>query len=75
MPLDDELIAYQLVAGKFYVRKDASILTFGTTIPMAMVAAEMLAQQGIDIEVVNARFIKPMDEDMLHRILSSQNRF
>ncbi len=36
-----------------------------------MQAADILAQQGIDIEVVNARFIKPMDEDMLHRILSN----
>jgi len=73
VPLDDELIA--LPIGSWEVLregKDASILTFGTTIPMAMAAAEMLAQQGIDIEVVNARFIKPMDEDMLHRILSSQ---
>jgi len=73
VPLDDELIA--LPIGSWEVLregKDASILTFGTSIPMAMAAAEMLAQQGIDIEVVNARFIKPMDEDMLHRILSSQ---
>lgn len=73
VPLDDELVA--LPIGSWEVLregKDASILTFGTTIPMAMAAAEMLAQQGIDIEVVNARFIKPMDEDMLHRILSSQ---
>ncbi|CAM5227502.1 1-deoxy-D-xylulose-5-phosphate synthase OS=Lysinibacillus sphaericus OX=1421 GN=dxs PE=3 SV=1 [Lysinibacillus sphaericus] len=51
--------------------KDATILTFGTTIPMAMEAAHMLAQQGVEIEVVNARFIKPMDEDMLHRIFTS----
>ena len=51
--------------------KDASILTFGTTIPMAMEAAEALATQGIEVEVVNARFIKPMDEAMLHRIMQS----
>lgn len=70
--LDDELVA--LPIGSWEVLregKDASILTFGTTIPMAMQAADMLAQQGVDIEVVNARFIKPMDEDMLHRILSN----
>ncbi|MCT6815668.1 MAG: 1-deoxy-D-xylulose-5-phosphate synthase, partial [Lysinibacillus fusiformis] len=72
VPLDDELVA--LPIGSWEVLregKDGSILTFGTTIPMAMQAADMLAQQGIDIEVVNARFIKPMDEDMLHRILSN----
>ena len=48
---------------------DAVILTFGTTIPMALKAAELLAYQGIDVRVVNARFIKPMDEVMLHEIM------
>lgn len=47
---------------------DAVILTFGTTIPMAIDAADKLAEQGISAEVVNARFIKPMDEGMLHAI-------
>lgn len=50
---------------------DAVILTFGTTIPMAMKAAEQLAYQGIDVRVVNARFIKPMDEAMLHDIMQA----
>ena len=50
---------------------DAVILTFGTTIPMAMEAAEVLAQQGIQVRVVNARFIKPMDENMLHDIMKA----
>lgn len=48
---------------------DASILTFGTTIPMALDAAAELEAKGISVRVVNARFIKPMDEEMLHRIL------
>lgn len=48
--------------------KDAVILTFGTTIPMALHAAEQLREQGIHAEVVNARFIKPMDTEMLHQI-------
>lgn len=49
--------------------KDAVILTFGTTIEMAMEAADELAKQGKSIRVVNARFIKPLDEKMLHEIL------
>jgi 1-deoxy-D-xylulose-5-phosphate synthase len=48
--------------------KDAVILTFGTTIEMAMEAADELAKQGKSIRVVNARFIKPLDEKMLHEI-------
>ncbi|MGM9926202.1 MAG: 1-deoxy-D-xylulose-5-phosphate synthase [Bacillus sp. (in: firmicutes)] len=49
--------------------KDAAILTFGTTIPMAMKAAQALEKQGISVKVINARFIKPLDESMLHDVM------
>lgn len=49
--------------------KDAAILTFGTTIPMAMEAANHLKKYGVSVKVVNARFIKPIDEDLLKEIL------
>jgi 1-deoxy-D-xylulose-5-phosphate synthase len=49
---------------------DAVILTFGTTIEMAIDAAESFAKQGKSIRVVNARFIKPLDENMLHDIFA-----
>lgn len=48
---------------------DAVILTFGTTISLALEAAERLSILGIQAEVVNARFIKPLDESMLHEIV------
>lgn len=70
VPMDEQL--QTLPIGSWEIVRpgsDAVILTFGTTIPMALQAAETLAQQGIDVEVVNARFIKPMDEDMLHAIM------
>lgn len=51
---------------------DAAILTFGTTIPMAMEAAELLEKLGISVQVVNARFIKPMDEICLHDLFGRQ---
>ena len=51
--------------------KDATILTFGTTIPMAFEAAETLAAQGVQVKIVNARFIKPMDEGMLHELMKA----
>ncbi|MEC1374383.1 1-deoxy-D-xylulose-5-phosphate synthase [Heyndrickxia oleronia] len=50
--------------------KDAAILTFGTTIPMALEAANLLQKQGLSVKVINARFIKPMDENMLHDLFS-----
>ncbi|MEK5038711.1 1-deoxy-D-xylulose-5-phosphate synthase [Sporosarcina sp. FSL K6-3457] len=50
---------------------DAAILTFGTTIPMALQAAETLASRGIQVKVVNARFIKPLDHQMLDELFAT----
>lgn len=70
--MDEEL--KQIPIGTWEVLRegrDAAILTFGTTIPMALEAAEILAKDDISVKVVNARFIKPMDEKMLHEILEA----
>jgi 1-deoxy-D-xylulose-5-phosphate synthase len=70
--LDEEL--KQIPIGTWEVLRegrDVAILTFGTTIPMALEAAEKLAKDNISVKVVNARFIKPMDEKMLHEILQT----
>ncbi|RDI41200.1 1-deoxy-D-xylulose-5-phosphate synthase [Falsibacillus pallidus] len=72
IPMDEELKT--LPIGSWEVLRDgedAAILTFGTTIPMAMEAADELSQMGISVKVVNARFIKPMDEKMLTDIMSA----
>jgi 1-deoxy-D-xylulose-5-phosphate synthase len=69
--MDDEL--KEIPIGTWEVLRegrDAVILTFGTTIEMAIEAAENLAKQGKSIRVVNARFIKPLDENMLHEIFT-----
>jgi 1-deoxy-D-xylulose-5-phosphate synthase len=71
VPMDETLI--KIPIGTWEVLKegdDAAILTFGTTIPMAMEAAAQLERQGYSIKVVNARFIKPLDKKMLSEILS-----
>lgn len=67
--LDEEL--KEIPLGTWEVLKegnDVCILTFGTMIPMAMEAAKFLQKQGISVKVVNARFIKPLDEAMLEAI-------
>jgi 1-deoxy-D-xylulose-5-phosphate synthase len=48
---------------------DACILTFGTTIPMALQAARRMEKSGWTVKVVNARFIKPLDGTMLYQLL------
>ncbi|MYL48011.1 1-deoxy-D-xylulose-5-phosphate synthase [Halobacillus litoralis] len=50
---------------------DAVILTFGTTIDMALEASEKLKKDGRSVKVVNARFIKPLDDAMLHDIMKA----
>ncbi len=67
--LDEEL--KEIPLGTWEVLKegnDVCILTFGTTIPMAMEAAKFLQKQGVSVKVVNARFIKPLDEAMLEAV-------
>jgi len=73
VPLDPEMKSIPI--GSWEVLREggnATVLTFGTTIPMVMAAVDELAEKGIDVKVVNARFIKPMDEEMLHEIMSSK---
>jgi 1-deoxy-D-xylulose-5-phosphate synthase len=72
VPMDESLKSIPI--GTWEVLKDgedAAILTFGTTIPMALEAAETLEKQGISVKVINARFIKPLDEKMLNELLSN----
>lgn len=72
VPMDDTLLAIPI--GTWEILRegtDAAILTFGTTIPMALQAAELLAMQGIDVKVVNARFIKPLDHQLLDELFAT----
>jgi 1-deoxy-D-xylulose-5-phosphate synthase len=41
---------------------DAAILAYGHMVQTAITAAEILEEQGTHIEVVNARFAKPLDK-------------
>ncbi|BCB04680.1 1-deoxy-D-xylulose-5-phosphate synthase [Bacillus sp. KH172YL63] len=73
VPMDGELKTIPIGTWEVLKEgKDAAILTFGTTIPMAMEAAADLEKQGLSVRVVNARFIKPMDEAMLKGILEEE---
>ncbi|GEL77377.1 1-deoxy-D-xylulose-5-phosphate synthase [Tenuibacillus multivorans] len=47
---------------------DAVILTFGTMIDKALETADQLEKEDVSVKVVNARFIKPLDEQMLSEI-------
>jgi 1-deoxy-D-xylulose-5-phosphate synthase len=48
--------------------KDVAIVAYGSMVAPAVEAAEMLRADGVDATVVNARFVKPLDEEMILRI-------
>ena len=51
--------------------KDCAILAVGVMCKPSLEAAELLAADGFDVSVVNARFLKPMDREMLDALAQS----
>jgi len=47
---------------------DVALLAIGSMVSPAVKAAELLAGEGIDAEVVNMRFVKPIDEEILRTV-------
>jgi 1-deoxy-D-xylulose-5-phosphate synthase len=50
--------------------KDIAILAVGNTVMPALKAAQELAPLGIDAAVVNARFVKPLDRELILDLLA-----
>jgi 1-deoxy-D-xylulose-5-phosphate synthase len=48
---------------------DATVIGYGSLCQNVLLAAEELASEGIQIEVVDGRFCKPVDGEMLARVL------
>jgi 1-deoxy-D-xylulose-5-phosphate synthase len=59
-------------AGKSRVLRegtDATVIVYGALAESAMSAAVELANDSIDVEIIDARFCKPLDAEMLLRVL------
>ncbi|MBR5932122.1 MAG: 1-deoxy-D-xylulose-5-phosphate synthase [Lachnospiraceae bacterium] len=54
-----------------YLEKDIAILSVGSMIETAVKVRNSLKEQGKNVTLVNARFVKPIDEEMIHSLLSS----
>ena len=54
--------------------KDVSIVANGLCVASALEAAEMLAKDGIDAEVVNMCTVKPLDEELVIRTASKTGK-
>ncbi|MCE5197472.1 MAG: 1-deoxy-D-xylulose-5-phosphate synthase [Armatimonadota bacterium] len=48
---------------------DAAIIAIGSTVYPALEAARLLREDGLSVEVVNARFVKPLDEQLILDVL------
>jgi 1-deoxy-D-xylulose-5-phosphate synthase len=45
--------------------EDIALLAIGSTVTLAMQAADALKAEGVSAEVVNMRFVKPIDDDLM----------
>ena len=64
--LDDELRSLEIGKGELLrPGKDLVIVAIGSTVQNAMEAAERLDSEGIEAAVINARFVKPIDRELI----------
>jgi 1-deoxy-D-xylulose-5-phosphate synthase len=71
VPLDAELKA--LPIGKAEVVREGRDIVFfaiGAMVHPCVLAAEQLAARGVEAGVVNARFVKPLDTDLIDRVVA-----
>jgi 1-deoxy-D-xylulose-5-phosphate synthase len=54
--------------------KEVAILAVGTMVLQSMKAAEALSKDGIEVTVVNCRFLKPYDAQVLQEVLETHDR-
>jgi pyruvate dehydrogenase E1 component beta subunit len=68
---------YLIPIGKADVKRegtDCTILTWSRMVHVALGAAEKLAEQGISVEVVDLRSLRPMDKEAIRESVKKTNR-
>jgi pyruvate dehydrogenase E1 component beta subunit len=53
---------------------DVSLVAFGATVPTALAAAEVLAREGIEADVLDLRSLQPLDEEAILATLARTGR-
>ncbi|PYE81214.1 pyruvate dehydrogenase complex E1 component subunit beta [Pseudoroseicyclus aestuarii] len=74
VPVDED---FTIPFGKAKIERagsDVTIVSFGIGMTYALEAAEKLAQDGIEAEVINLRTIRPMDTDAIIESVKKTNR-
>lgn len=68
---------YRVRFGKAMVRRpgrDATVVALGMMVPLCLRAADRLAAEGVDVEVIDPRTIAPFDEATIYESLSKTGR-
>ncbi len=77
VPLDEERVTLPLGMGEV-LRRGAggalALVAIGSMVYPALQAAELLAQEGIEAAVINARFVKPLDKALLYGLARNFRR-
>lgn len=69
VPLDDEIQALPIGKGEVLTMgADVAILAVGVTVTPALEAAKQLKDESISATVVNCRFVKPLDVELITRL-------
>jgi 1-deoxy-D-xylulose-5-phosphate synthase len=69
VPLPSSGVALPIGKGRVLVEgTEVAILSYGTPLAAALEAAEELAANGLSTTVADARFAKPLDEDLVRRL-------
>jgi 1-deoxy-D-xylulose-5-phosphate synthase len=75
VPLDEALKALEIGKAEILLEGgDVAIFAIGHTVHPALAAARRLHEEGIDATVVNCRFVKPLDEELLSRVASATGK-
>ena len=68
---------YLIEIGKGDIKKegsDVSIVTYGRPLKLVNQASEILSKEGIDVEIIDIRSIRPLDEKTIYKSIAKTNR-
>jgi pyruvate/2-oxoglutarate/acetoin dehydrogenase E1 component/TPP-dependent pyruvate/acetoin dehydrogenase alpha subunit len=74
VPTEDYIIPLGLADVK-RTGKDVTLVTYSRSVLRALEAADILAKEGIDVEVIDLRSLKPLDTDTIIQSVKKTGRF
>ena len=73
--LDEELRKLEIGKGEVLREgSDLAIIAVGSTVHPALSAAGRLAEEGFNVKVINARFVKPLDEKLILKTVATVDK-